>query len=103
MNKIIPRPWHSGVSVEFARDAAIRLSGTKRIVEQTMQDCRKIRGELLAIECRTNRVREWHNAIFASARGLAPTRHVLPWAECVSGPLDQLWREAEVRLARWAK
>lgn len=96
-------PWKAHVSADFLKHATDSLHNSKSCAEKVGIGARKIRGELYAIELRANRVREWHNAIFAAARGLASTRHAMPWAECVSGPLEQLWRDAELRLKRWAK
>lgn len=100
-----PTPkWHSAVSRQFRERAEERLQRSRDNLKECAKLHREVRGEMLAIEARSMRSRSLRRSVFRVAQDLVGNPFAsFQWGMTLAGPLEQLAREAEVRLARWPR
>lgn len=94
--------WRDHVSPHFLLKATIALGKSQENTAECHKLRREVRGELMAIELRSNRTRQWRGPIFRAAADVAKNPcQAFQWSNLVAGPLEQIAKDAEKRLRSW--
>lgn len=95
--------WRSVFPESFVKDAEIRLARSRAAIQRHRERNKSLKGKALQIEMHSSVISGQHTKIFRVARGIALLNGSSgQWQDLVCNVMDQIWRDAEQRLKRWA-